>query len=411
MDADIRPIGAGEVRTFVRVGAASFHGNPTAEQVGRDVADLPGLDRTLGAFVGGSMVATAGSYALELTLPGGSVVPLSALSWVGVVATHRRRGLLSALMRAHLDDARARGEAVAGLFASEGGIYGRFGYGPATVSRTYRLDRDRSALALVPDAAGSVELVAEEVAGKELPRVHDRARRGRAGDVSAAPGWWGRTMRSDERDPHGGGGTLVALHRGIDGSIDGGVVYRVPEDGTGPGCRTVQVDHLVAENQSAYAGLWALLLDLDLTTTVVATRRPVDEPLRWMLSDPRQLQATAARDGLWVRLVDLTGALAARRYAAEGVVVLEVMDRFCPWNRGRWRLEGGPEGGECRRARAGDKVDLALDVATLGALYLGGHGVAPLVHAGRLAEESPGAARRLGAMLAADPAPWCSTEF
>lgn len=416
MDAEIRPLSADEVETFIRVGTAAFGCNPSAEQVEEQRPEVPELGRTLAAFSGARMVATAADHGLEVTVPGGRQVSMSGLTWVGVLPTHRRRGLLRALVRRHLDAAHERGDPLCGLEASEGGIYGRFGFGPATYCLSWELERDRARLAGAPADAGSVELVSEKEAAEILPAIHDLARRQVTGDVKAAPGWWEGMLRSDARGHDGAGGKLFAVHRAPGGQPDAGAVYRIPEGEGSWAHQAVHVDHLVATRPEGYTALWGVLVDLDLTAKVVAGHRPVDEPLRWMLADPRQLRVTGVRDLLWVRLVDLAAALSARRYATDGSVVLEVTDAACPWNEGRWLLSGGPEGAECRRAgggtvRPGGGAELALDASGLASAYLGGVSLVTLVAAGRATELVPGTARRFTAMLAVDPAPWCSTGF
>lgn len=408
MDVEIRPITGDEVETFMRVTAAAFHANPTAEQVDEGRVELPELDRALGAFVGARIVGTAGDLAVELTLPGGRIVPMAGISWVGVLPTHRRQGVLRALMRHQLDSVRDRGEALAGLTASEGGIYGRFGYGPATWHVAWELRRSQARFRA---QAGDqrVELVSEDDAGRLLPPLQDRARRDRWGDIKVANGWWEQMLASRDRGREGTGAKLFAVHRGTDGEVDGGAVYRVPwvPDEAG----MVRVDHLVATTPTAYAALWALLADLDLTEMVVARHRPLDEPLRFLLDDPRQPEVRRVGDNLWVRLVDLPAALVARRYGAEGAMVLEVADDMCPWNKGRWHVEVGPEGADCRRAAPGEEADLALSTAALASTYLGGMALPVLAYAGQVAELRPGAVARVAAFLRTDVTPHSSTSF
>jgi predicted acetyltransferase len=170
------------------------------------------------------------------------------------------------------------------------------------------------------------------------------------------------------------------------------------------------VDHLIACTDRAYRGLWAYLADLDLTDCVIASGRPEHEPLRWALADSRQLTVTGVHDHLWLRMVDLPAALSARRYAAEGSLVLAVTDPFCPWNDGRWLLEGGPDGAECRPAAGALGVDLRLDVAALGSLFLGGASLAQLVRAGRV-EADRTSVRQAAHLFGSGTDPWCSTEF
>jgi predicted acetyltransferase len=143
----------------------------------------------------------------------------------------------------------------------------------------------------------------------------------------------------------------------------------------------VQVRELVARDPAAAHALWSRLLDLDLMSTVELGDRPLDDPLLSMLADPRSAKPVVV-DGIWVRLVDLPTALAARRYSGDVDVVLEVTDALCPWNAGRWRVTGGPDGAACERTA--DDADLRLDVRELGAAYLGSETLSHLAAAGLL---------------------------
>jgi predicted acetyltransferase len=166
---------------------------------------------------------------------------------------------------------------------------------------------------------------------------------------------------------------------------------------------------LVGLTPQADAALWRYILSLDLAGTIQLHARPVDDPGRWRLADPRRLRTTHVGDHLWVRLLDLPASLAARRYATDGRLVLEVTDALRPRNQGRFLLEGGPDGASCEPT--GADADLALDVADLGAAYVGGVRPTVLARAGRVVELRPGALRRADAMLASDPAPLCTTHF
>ena len=194
------------------------------------------------------------------------------------------------------------------------------------------------------------------------------------------------------------------------GQVDGAAYYRVQsrwEDGLPAG--TLLLRELIAVTPEAHAALWRYCLNVDLVQTVRATVRPVDEPLRWLLAEPRRLRTTALYDDLWVRLVDIPAALAARRYATTGRLVLDVADPFCPENAGRYELEAGPDGAACRPTTAA--ADLALDVADLGAAYLGGVRFGTLAQAGRVAELETEALARADALFTSEPAPWCATPF
>jgi predicted acetyltransferase len=416
VNIEIRPVTSGEADTYIRAvpgaagmpnwepepaahwagpGMAAPYGNRISDaDVARYKSEVRELDRTQAAFADGRLVGTSGVLTLEVTVPGGRQVALGGVTSVGVLPTHRRRGVLRAMMRAMLDDCRQRGETLAGLDASEGGIYGRFGFGPATTMTRWELAR--SSVSSAP--AGRLELVDGPALAAVGPGLLDTIRRSRVGQVSAWPGQWTSMTRD---------GWFV-LHHAPDGAVDGAAVYRyagVADPGT------VQVDWLDASSPEAYTDLWLFLADLDLTKQVVAAKRPPDEPLRWQLTNPRALRVTRMSDDLWIRLVDVPGALAARSYAVPGSLVLAVADEFCPWNEGQWRLDGGPYGAACAQAPAGSAADLRLDATTLGSLYLGGVAPGPLARAGRITELAPGALGRLTAMLAQPDAPFTSIGF
>jgi predicted acetyltransferase len=389
----------------------AFGGTPSPADLRRYRSDLTEPERTQAAFVAGKLAGTTAVLSLELTIPGRGPVPMGGVTAVGVLPTHRRQGLLRGMMRAALDDCHDRGEMLAALNASEGGIYGRFGFGPATFQVRWELDRARAGLARPPEHPGQIELVDAADATAAWPRLHDQVRPGRAGEVSAYPGFWDHLAGAENQGHDGSGSKLFVLHSGPAGQADGAAVFRLPWSPDPAASGIVQVDWLEASSPAAYTGLWAFLTDLDLTRRVVAGKRPVDEPLRWQLADSRALQVTRQADNLWVRLVDVPGALAARGYAMSGSLVLEVTDAFCPWNDGRWRLETGPDGAACTRAPSGAQPELFLSAATLGSVYLGGIAVGPLARAGLVHELVPGALARVTAMLASGEAPHTAIGF
>ena len=283
----------------------------------------------------------------------------------------------------------------------------------ATLQVLWELERSRTRLAQSPDEQyrGRLELVDGATAEAACPRLHDRARWARVGDVSAYRGFWHLLTTGENRAGDGTGSKLFVLHRTTDGEADGIAVYRNPWSDDPAISGTVYVDWLEAASDDAYTGLWAFLTDLDLTKRVIAARRPVDEVLQWQLADPRALRVTRLSDNLWLRLIDVPGALAARSYQVAGSLVLQVSDPFCPWNDGCWSLEGGPGGGTCGRAPAGAAPDLALDASALGSLYLGGIAPGTLVRAGLLRELVSGALERVTAMLALPEPPHTAIGF
>jgi predicted acetyltransferase len=406
--AEVRPVGSEELAAFFACEGTAFGFRYDEDEASRMAAGLePG--RSLAAFAGDSIVATSGSYGLQLTVPGPSLVGAGGIAFVGVLPTHRRRGLLTQMMRRLLDDIRTWGEPVALLTASEGGIYGRFGFGPATVTATYELRRlAPNSWRSSPQIPGEVSLLDAAEAAKSLPEVFECLRRGRNGDVGRPAPWWDDLLRDDERRRGGVNALFVAGHREPDGRYDGYVMYRLVRRSEGPAC--VRVQELCATNVAAESALWRYVCDLDLSDRLELSHRPLDESLRWLLRDTRLLRLTGAGDHLWVRLLDLPRALAARAYRQEASMVLEVTDRFCPWNEGTWRLSTGSVPATVGRAD-GVEPDLVFDVSDLGAGYLGGSPFVSMARAGRVVEVSSGAAERADAVFGTSPLPFCATDF
>lgn len=364
------------------------------------------LDRVLAVYERDRPVASASSYSFQLAVPGSADVAAAGVSGVAVLPTHRRRGVLSALMRRQLDDVHERGEPLAILWASEAPIYGRFGYGLGTLGLSWELaPRDSAFSPSVPAGGPGLRLLALDQAAEVLPPVYERLRRTTPGMTARSPAWW------QARRLYSPGQELACVIAEDGRACIGYALYTVSGrwEAVGPD-NTVATAEVVATTDDGYRALWRFLLDIDLARKVTAWERPVDEPLRWMLADPRALQGRVV-DGLWVRLVDVPNALAARRYRTDIRAVLEVTDPFCPWNEGRWLLEGGPDGATCSRAGRRGHPDLTVSAADLGALYLGGVTIGPLVRAGRIVEGRRGAADAAGRAFGWDPAPWASTFF
>lgn len=402
---EVRPVEDAEITGFVHTFEAAWgfaSGDEQRRRIGLDVAG----ERPLGAYAGGEMAGTAMSFSMQLTVPGQVQLPMAGVSYVAVHPLRRRRGVMRALMRYQLDDLRARGVPVAGLGASEAGVYGRFGYAPATWDSSWRLARGAARHLADADDACCLALVDTVTARDLFPAVHEQARRSQVGDVRTYPGRWHDLIEGGQQRV----GQHFVLCRDHDGRASGYAIYRLEREDRYSAHGTVIVNHLVACTGAAYRSLWAFLADLDLTDWVVASGRPEHEPLQWALADRRQLVVTGVYDHLWLRLVDLRAALSRRRYAAEGSLVLEVADPFCPWNEGRWLVEGGPDGAECRPAARRDGASVRLDAAALGSLFLAGTSVAHLARAGRI-EADQTSLQRVHQMFGAGQDPWCSTEF
>ena len=409
MTTTIRQMTADDLGAFLRSIYTAFGAGVTDEDLERE-RPLFEADRSFACDDGNRIAATIQGITFELTLPGLTTVAAGGITSVGVLPTHRRRGLLRALMARELDDMRGRGEPLAILQASESTIYGRFGFGTATFETYLEIDRRHAdfATTIVPD--GRLRLLDADEAATVVPAVYDTARRRQPGALNRSPARWrallrGNPARSDAAVPR-----LVVAYESASGQAEGIARYRVREQyNNGLPNGVVRLRELIALTGPAYTTLWRYCLSIDLTTTVQAQDRPVDEPLRWQLADPRRLRVTRIMDDLWVRVLDVPTALSARRYAVEGRIVLAVTDPFIPDNSARYVLDGSPEGATCRRTDA--EPDLSLDIADLGATYLGGVRFGTLVRAGRVTAHRDDAVRRADALFTCDPPPHNGTSF
>lgn len=379
---------------------------PTAEYLEQRAALLP-PERLHAAFEGPTAVAGAGAYTFELTVPGPVAAPCAGVTAVGTLPTHRRRGLLTRMMRAQLDDVRERGEPIAALFASEETIYGRYGYGLASLRYEMRLPRTRAALrAGTLPRSSRVRLLEHGEALTSLPRLFDRVRQTTPGFYSRSRDWWElRRLQDDpERRPPGAGPLNRALVE-VDGRAAGYALYRISqreEDGHWKG--RLRVTEALGVNLAATREIWRFLFEIDWMDEILAWLLPIDHPLIHLVARPDSMNLRA-ETGLWVRLVDVGAALSARGYASDGRVTFEVADAFCPWNAGTWTLVDG------RARRSTRAADLRLDVTALGATYLGGFTFTQLARAGLAEEARRGGLARADAMFATDRAPWCPEIF
>ncbi|NEA96289.1 GNAT family N-acetyltransferase [Actinospica acidiphila] len=387
----------------------AFGGLPEADEERQLWRDLTEFGRFLAAWDGDRCVASGGAFSFRLTVPGGASVPAAGVTMVSVAATHRRRGLLTAMMRRQLDDIRSWGEPLAVLTASEPAIYGRFGYGAATFQLDAEIDTVRAGLS-VPDGTDDVRLrYADPVEVLDAcEAVYAQLVPGRPGMPARRPGWE-RLGVLDPESERGGASPLQCVVAERDGATVGYARFRVkPSWGPGGPEGEVALSALDALDPAAGAALWRFLFDLDLTSSLRVRGRPVDDSWQYLVKDVRRCRP-AVRDALYVRPVEVGAALAARTYRAPVDVVLEVEDAFCPWNAGRWRLSGDAKGAVCEPTR--DAADLALSVRELGAAYLGGVSLTALAAAGRVRELREGALAEASVAFGSDPAPWLPHGF
>jgi predicted acetyltransferase len=407
--AHIRRPGPDEVDAFVLAAFVAFGEHTTPEEVALVRGDLE-MERALAAFEADDIIGTIGVLSMELTVPGNLLVPAGGVSWAGVLPTHRRRGLLRDLLSAALDDVVAHGEPLAMLGASESHIYGRFGFGPATASIGFEIDRIHAGFLHPPHSSGRIRLLNVDTASVLLPVIYDGHRVSQPGAVNRRPGWWKVHLADQERYRDGAGPRFIAVHDSASGTPDGYVTYRIKEDCQhGLPANKLVVEECVARDPGVHGLLWHFCLNTDLVATVSTWDSPIDEALRWRLAEPRRMRTTKLTDALWIRLLDVPAALAARRYRVEDSLVIEVQDRGRPEVAGTYELSGGPEESTCHRTRRAP--DLVMDVAHLSAAYLGGMPFGVMARGGAIEEVTPGAAARADLMFAIQPAPWCNTEF
>jgi len=388
------------------IGAISHYfgqGEPDHPRAERFSRALP-FERMHAAWDGDRIVGGAGAFPFEFSVPGGTL-PCGGVTVVGVLPTHRRRGVLTAMMRTQLEDIARRGEPIATLWASEETIYGRFGYGIASWSGEVELPRTYGSLRKPADSSARTRLVSLEAAKQLVPPIYDRVRLETPGMFSRTSAWWENRILADPPERRNGGGAKNIVLLEVDGRPAGYALYRLTmkwEGGSSAG--HVEVIEAMADSPLAVRELWRFLLELDWVATIRAGLLPIDHPLLLLLRTPRRMQMRFG-DALWCRLVDVGAALSGRSYASDAELVLEVTDEFLPANTGRWRLAGGEAG------RTDAEAELALDVAELGSVYLGGITFAELGRAGLIRELTPGAVERADATFASGIKPWCPEIF
>lgn len=395
-----------------------FHGPRTSERViGELLRGIAGR-RTSGVWdetgaEPATPVATVSTWPTALTVPGARTVQAWAISSVTVAPTHRRRGVARALLEAELRTAKSLGLPLAMLTVSEATIYSRYGFGPAAMTLDLSIDTRRAHWA-GPNATGRVHFVSREQVRDDGRVILERARLRAPGEIELDEYAWGQIAGTVSDDSDTAKQLRAVRYDDADGVPQGFVIYRVAESEVEFAAHTASVRYLVAATEDAYAGLWRYLIELDLVSTVKAPLRAVDEPVVWQVSDFRAARKSAERDHLWVRILDVAAALAARNYSAPGRIVLDVSD---PLGFADARVlasidDAGaatvtPLDGEAPTGAAG----LALGVNDLGSLYLGGVSARSLLRAGRITELTPGSADAADASFRSNVAPWLSVWF
>jgi predicted acetyltransferase len=368
-------------------------------------------DRAWGARADGRWVATLRTVAHQLSVPGATHdLAADALTNVTVAATHRRRGLLTAMISQSLAAAKDRGDAVSILIAAEWPIYGRYGYAPASEVAHYTVHTRLPGSRLLPGGTGRVRQLDSAELAEVAPAVFEESRPRRAGNINRPPHWWQRHYATDPALRGGKQEPVHIVHEGTDG-IDGYLSWTPTGEWDLTGSLgQVNVHELIAANEQAYRGLWQYLFSIDVVDQVHLRDRPVDEPLQWLLADGRAVRQQHRIDRVWLRLLDVPTALATRRYTVADRLVIEVVDDDgSGYAAGRFCLEGSPDGAECRATSL--EPDVRLTQRALAAAYIGGFTLTGQLPGEAVEELTAGALRRADAMFATPLAPWCATGF
>lgn len=393
-----RLLGQDELRAANTLFHRTLHVAPATDEEWTRSEAVYQPERTLGVF-DDQLIGTARSFDSELTVPGGARIPLGAVTGVGVRADRTRRGVLTELMRTQLDSFAERGVVAANLHASEGAIYGRFGYGIATVTRSCTVDRRRAVVRPEAPAGGEIELLDLETAMRRLPEIHDSLGGDRPGEMRRTAYWWpgmsGHLHRSASP-------VVTVLHHGSSG-IDGYVTYHSARPSPAD-TATLHIEDFRAVTPEAYAQLWRFLVGVDLIDQIERLILPTDEPLELLFTDPRAVKITGMWDETWLRLVDVPAALAARE-RGDAELVLEVADPLLPANSGRYLVN------QDAVTKTDAPADLRLGVDVLAMLYLGAWRPSALAAVGRIEVAGTEAAQRADRLFGTRLAAWCGTFF
>lgn len=416
MPTEFRPLSSGEAEHLATMDQVAF-GEASSEGARHAIANLMEFDRTIGAFessspvdgrsaggrLSGELVGLVAALSFQMTVPGGAVLPTAAVTFVSVLPTHRRRGLLREMIHRQLDEIRDREEPLAALFASEAPIYGRFGYGIATFAEQWKIDAERARLSRPPAGPGEVRFVDAHEAVGWFKGPFERERLRRPGMVDRTEAWWNERLMDPvaAKRPNPPSDFYAVYLEGRDSQ--GAVHYRVRgSEERYVIANSMEVRDFLTSTREAREALWDFLLNIDLIAEIRA-RVPVDDPLPWMLSDIRAVERRVG-DHMYLRIVDIPKALAARRYANEDRLVLDVEDEFGGRTEGTYVLDGGRDGADCRAT--GESPDLRLSVTDLASIYLGGVSLGSLARAGRVSEEEAGAVWRMDRMFQTELAPY-----
>ena len=403
MSIEIRPVREDDWPAIFFADGRAFGTSYTPEEIAKR---LPLLDPSRFRIAvdscpgrAGQVVGVAGSFALDVTLPGGATVPMGGVTWVSTATTHRRQGLMRRVVGAVHDDIDERGESIATLYASEGGIYENIGYGIASYQRTTVLDRRltrmRADCTVVSPGVRMLDETADVTA--ELAPLWERFRRTRVGEVSRDETYHDALVDMRNTGTDGMSAAYYLVH------ADGFAVYRMKMDWEGGlPAHTLHLSELAAITPAAHAALWQTLMDVDLVGEIHSRALAIDDPLPYMLANQRALRTTVLADGVWANIRDASIAFGARTYRADDRLVVESDGR-------RWAIEGGPDGGSCKPVRT--RPDLTTSHSGFSSLIYGGVLPSALVAGRRMTARNDDALRRADLFFPISLAPNCQTHY
>ena len=410
MGIEIRACPSDRFRELLKLSGVAFHEDVSDDMVER-VERVADRERFFTALDGDRMVATSGVFTMRLSVPGGEM-PAGGVTWVAVLPSHRRRGLMSGMMRLMIDDCHSRGEPIAILWASEGSIYQRFGFGLATFSVNLEAETKSVGFARQWEPEGSCRFVTVGEGLDLVAPIYDAARVQRAGFLARTSDWWSGILPRPEMDAKAGEVKRLVVYETAAGPEAYAVYKAKAEWNTRGPAGVLTVEEAIGATPRGTREIWRFLLDVDLMRTLKAWRLPADHALFHLAAEPRRLGTTVG-DGLWLRIVDVAAALEGRSYgldaAADGRLTFDLRDDYCPWNAGRWTLE--VEHGRAGLSRSSEAANIALDAGDLGALLLGGVGATELGLAGRVVELSAGGLGLTDRLFRTALDPWCPQEF
>ncbi len=353
------------------------------------------MQRTVCAFDGDDIVGTTLWEPYELTVPGGKS-DFFGVTDVTVLPTHTRRGILREMMRRLLIEGRDAGYPIAGLWASESNIYGRFGFGISGETVFAKIDVRDAGFRATPKIDGEVHFADIATMEKVAPVVWNRTAEKTTGMMLRSKADWEWIYDRRRIPGFGNRRAFCVVYREGNKPL-GYAAYRIEHKMQGMHSHnTVRVIELIASTSAAEAALWRFLLDIDLAGEVVH-HHPKKSKLLWLLADPRKL-SFEPYDSLWIRILDPIKALTGRTYSAAGEVVIKIADEFCPWTQGNYALRVGSNGKATCKVTA-QSPDVTLPVASLGAIYMGAHYLADLQRAGRVTEHKSGSVAQIDTMF------------